>query len=107
MLIRKIDVDRAIELRALGYEYAQIAIELGVGIATAYCWCNPNNAREYRIARQCKYKKIRGPFRQSVVDPIDVAARLAEIPVDTRDLTAVVFGDPLPGRSALDKMRAN
>lgn len=29
-----------------------------------------------------------------------------EIPHDTRDLTARVCGDPLPGRSALDKMRA-
>ena len=33
----------------------------------------------------------------------DLEARLAEIPEDTRDLTAVVMGDPLPGRSALDK----
>lgn len=28
---------------------------------------------------------------------------LAAIPVDTRNLTARVCGDPLPGRSALDK----
>jgi hypothetical protein len=35
---------------------------------------------------------------------IDVAARLAEIPVDTRELTGVLMGDPLPGRSALDRM---
>lgn len=27
-------------------------------------------------------------------------------PIDTRDLTARFFGDPLPGRSALDRMRA-
>lgn len=35
------------------------------------------------------------------VDPSTVAARLAEIPPDTRSLTARTFGDPLPGRSAL------
>lgn len=34
----------------------------------------------------------------------DIEARLAEIPYDTRDLTARIFGDPLPGRSALDRM---
>ncbi len=31
----------------------------------------------------------------------DIEARLAEIPLDTRDLTARLFGDPLPERSAL------
>lgn len=34
-----------------------------------------------------------------------VAARRAEIPDDTRGLTARVLGDPLPGRSALDRER--
>lgn len=34
----------------------------------------------------------------------DIEARMAEIPYDTRDLTARIFGDPLPGRSALDRM---
>jgi hypothetical protein len=31
----------------------------------------------------------------------DIEARLAEIPADTRSLTARLFGDPLPERSAL------
>ena len=30
---------------------------------------------------------------------------LREVPADTRDLTARALGDPLPGRSALDRMR--
>lgn len=33
----------------------------------------------------------------------DFAARLAEIPRDTRTLTERIFGDPLPGRSAFDR----
>lgn len=32
-----------------------------------------------------------------------LSARLSEIPDDTRDLTARLCGDPLPGRSALDR----
>lgn len=36
----------------------------------------------------------------------DIAARLAEIPADTRGLTGRVCGDPLPGRSAYDRRRA-
>jgi hypothetical protein len=35
--------------------------------------------------------------------PGDIEARRAEIPADTRSLTARIFGDPLPGRSALDR----
>lgn len=31
----------------------------------------------------------------------DVAARLAEIPPDTRSLSAILLGDPVPARSAL------
>lgn len=33
----------------------------------------------------------------------DVAARLAEIPEDTRTITGRLFGDPLPGRRAIDR----
>lgn len=33
----------------------------------------------------------------------DRLARLAEIPPDTRSLTARICGDPIPGRSALDR----
>jgi hypothetical protein len=43
------------------------------------------------------------PLREILPNPNDVAARLAEIPPDTRSLTARVFGDPLPGRSAFDR----
>lgn len=32
----------------------------------------------------------------------DAAARLAEVPADTRTLTARLMGDPLPGRRAID-----
>lgn len=36
----------------------------------------------------------------------DILARQAEIPADTRTLTAIMFGDPLPGRSAMDRRQA-
>ena len=37
-------------------------------------------------------------------DPHDTAQRLRAVPRDTRDFTARFCGDPLPGRSALDRM---
>lgn len=36
----------------------------------------------------------------------DALRLMAEIPRDTRSLTALAFGDPLPGRSALDLKQA-
>lgn len=36
----------------------------------------------------------------------DWLRQMAAIPADTRDLTARICGDPLPGRSALDRARA-
>lgn len=39
-------------------------------------------------------------------DPEELRARYAEIPQDTRDLTAVICGDPLPGRRAIDRRQA-
>jgi hypothetical protein len=42
-------------------------------------------------------------FLHGRVDEKVAAARLAEIPPDTRNLTQRIAGDPLPGRSALDR----
>ena len=39
------------------------------------------------------------------VDKAVAAARLAEIPLDTRNLTQRICGDPLPGRDALSRAR--
>ena len=38
------------------------------------------------------------------VDEAVAAARLAEIPADTRNLTQRLCGDPLPGRDALSRL---
>lgn len=40
------------------------------------------------------------------IPPDVIAARLAEIPPDTRTLTGYLFGDPLPARSALARRPA-
>ena len=50
-------------------------------------------------------KQLKRPKPQRVSES-DAAARLSEIPKDNRDLTSYTFGDPLPGRSALDRRMA-
>lgn len=42
---------------------------------------------------------------RSVPADADVDARLAEVPEDTRSVSGHILGDPLPGRSALDRER--
>ena len=42
-------------------------------------------------------------WRENVELRQEAAKRLAQIPADTRTLTQRVLGDPLPGRSALDR----
>lgn len=63
--------------------------------------------QQVRAARALRGNFIRekGFSHSKHVMDRDVRARFDEIPQDTRTLTARCFGDPLPGRSALD-MRA-
>lgn len=51
-------------------------------------------------ARESTASALRAEARASKADRL---ARLAEIPPDTRSLTGRICGDPIPGRSALDR----
>lgn len=65
---------------------------------------------KWRDQREEEIKALRG-LHVAGADHMTKAAKLqAErmllaIPADTRDLTQRLFGDPLPGRSALDQAR--
>ena len=62
--------------------------------------------RNAEMREASRLKAAAGVNRNAIgkPSPQDLAARLAEIPADTRSFTARTFGDPLPGRSALDKI---
>jgi hypothetical protein len=57
--------------------------------------------------REAEYRtgKIHFPNgdRMTAEAKADAERRLAEIPPDTRDLTARLMGDPLPGRRSIDR----
>lgn len=60
--------------------------------------------RNAEAREMSRLRKLAGlTYACGKLDPDVVAARLAEIPPDTRTLTQRMFGDPLPGRSALSK----
>lgn len=97
-------------LRQEGLSWRAIGRIFGVGDQTVRYWADPDRAQEVRAAsasnRAAGRKQGGRPSREdSAAGRADVMARLAEIPPDTRSITARLFGDPLPGRSALERER--
>lgn len=82
--------------------YSKIAAELGITTATAYRWCNEKNTSMYKARARFLYKRW-NLCADNRANPIDVAARLAEIPVDNRTPSEVICGEPLQGRRAIDR----
>lgn len=82
-------------------------------------WKDKEARREYmreyhRLWRRKERKNNRMGFRPSSawkksdekVEKKELLERWAEVPVDTRTLTQRICGDPLPGRSALERRGA-
>lgn len=98
--------ERAIAMRKAGHTDREIARALGFKCGdTIREWLDP----QYRVlrrrrAREAKQGIPRGlATNKSTISTESDAVRLAaRIPPDTRDLTARLCGDPLPGRRAID-----
>lgn len=109
------DETEARALLAQGVSYSRLASLYGSTTTTVRCWLDPIYAAERRQRTNAARHLRRMDSGRIVplvrlVEPrapsADAAARLAEIPRDTRSLTGRIFGDPLPGRSAFDRARA-
>lgn len=112
-----IDVDKAKQMLADGsMKMGTVARLLGVELVTLRRHIDPDYRAKHNVANRdrarVKAEKVKakevmpkhGPAPPRQPPPEDQAARLAEIPkTDTRDLTGRVMGDPLSGRSALDR----
>lgn len=100
---------RVAELRQAGKTWTEIGKELGVDGTTAHIAVDPEYAavRRARINHRRREKSEITPEMRRAgdrrVSEDDAKVALASIPADTRDLTARMLGDPLPGRSALDR----
>lgn len=87
------------------WSYRQLAERFGVSAQAMFYALSDASQRRAAIIRRASL----GPptvTRLRVSVEQDAAIRLTEIPEDTRDLTGRFFGDPLPGRSALDQKKA-
>jgi hypothetical protein len=101
-------ISRARALRHNGASWTDIRRELGIGDERLRRVMEPGfkerRNRDIRNARATRGYRGEPKMRLS---PEETKLALATVPSDTRDLTSRLLGDPLPGRSALAKMRAN
>lgn len=82
---------KGMELREMGWTYRRIADALGMSTSGVDYLLNPTR-------RTTKTDTLNvGPTAE------ELRERFRAIPKDTRDLTSKICGDPLPGRSALDR----
>ena len=106
-------IERARALQTEGWSWRRIGDLLGIHNETLRRNCDPAYA-EHRKAKDRKRVRDRGTTgvhaTRNAVEPngehrerfrAEIGARLAEIPPDTRSLTARAFGDPIFERSAL------
>lgn len=88
-----------------GFTTAEIAARLKVSRPTVFYLLNSERyeLQRYRRNRKKPAGALHMHRRERRVSDHEVQARLAEIPRDGRSVTGVILGDPLPGRSALDR----
>jgi hypothetical protein len=108
----QIDFDKTLarQLRKGGATWAMIAKQCGVSTEVVQRAIDPGYAErrsaDIRAARQLRRGSLHvepSSVRMSPADKLEAERMLAELPPDTRGLTARICGDPIPGRSALDR----
>jgi hypothetical protein len=100
---------RALELKDEGMNWSRIAARLGVSDEGLRRRLIPGWAsRRQQLIRDARYARSLGkaPNTPKHIPDAEVLAVLRTIPSDTRRPIERLMGDPLPGRSALDKKRA-
>jgi hypothetical protein len=95
---------RAKALLAEGKTWGVIAKLVGSTYFTVRCELDPSYRS--RRAAQIREARARKPPSTKAVTLEEAQRAIAAIPDDTRALTARLLGDPLPGRSALDRRGA-
>lgn len=102
-----------------GIDPQQIAAEYGITTAMCYEWqrryrrdLSGARSRASQQRREKNYGECRSSRKAAGIEAAsgtkaeaDALRLMDAIPLDTRDVTAFVLGDPLPGRSALDRRR--
>lgn len=104
-------VDTLRQLRAAGTTWAEITRLTGLTYWVARSRIYPELAEAARVRERKKWANKPKPPRKTTnhvadnghMSPVEIKRVLSTVPPDTRRLVSRLFGDPLPGRSALDK----
>lgn len=99
---------RALELKEQGMTWSRISARLGVSDEGLKRRLVPGFAtRRQALIRQARYDRALGKSSDGArhIPEAEVLAVLRTVPSDTRRPIARLMGDPLPGRSALDRLR--
>lgn len=96
------DFETARRLRGDGMGFAVIARHLGCSPSTVFYHLDPQQREQKRNSdRKSAAVSANGYIPNKT--HATALERLSEIPRDTRNLTQMAFGDPIPCRSALAK----
>lgn len=87
-------IKKMIEMRLKGHSLKVVAKHFGVSITAVAKYTDPRGG----------YNASAGPIGKNSRTEADANRLMRQIPEDTRSLTGRICGDPLPGRSALDKV---
>ena len=94
---------RARKLRAAGKSWADIGAHFGYHENTIRKRLDPDFADSRRLRYTAPALCMRA--MEPRLTPAEAERALATVPLDTRTIQARFLGDPLPGRSALDRQR--
>ena len=96
-------IAQARKLRAAGTSWESIGVRLGFKGQTI----RQRLAADFPAARRARYIDLAAfiEMDEERITPEEAARAIATVPLDTRSVQARFLGDPLPGRSALDRKR--
>lgn len=108
----KWDEEVARSMHVAGWPYEQIGRRFGISGQKVHELLDPEYAEMRRmrlqsplkrsVRKQCNHRN----YVKSLENDAEAFRQFASFPRDTRTITGQVLGDPLPGRSALDRMRS-
>lgn len=96
---------RASRLKESGRTWNAIGRELGLPPEAIRWRIDPQYVAAHRESHGAGQRRVIQNYTYRMTAQ-EAQAALSSIPSDTRNFTARAFGDPLPGRSAFDKRRA-
>lgn len=100
-------IELARQLKAMGTNWSEISRRTGISIEMIRRRIDPGYSQrrhaQNREAGRKQVGKILHVYEGQRLKPAEAEQALASVPLDTRPFFSRLMGDPLPGRSALER----